>query len=107
MMWTRQQNRKNDIHALAEMKGVAWGGVAFAEEEDEPELDEEEEGREDEDEELEDGLAAEDDEPEDGLAADEEEPDGRLLLLEPGGREEEDTALGSDGMMDEKTFQCV
>lgn len=59
MRSTRQQKRKNDIHALAEMVGTGWGEEGFGVEEDEDEL----EGLE---------LEGEEDEPK-GLEEDEED----------------------------------
>jgi hypothetical protein len=84
MMSTRQQKRKKLIHALAEMTGVGWGGLAsplgtgFEEDEEEDE---------------EDGLAELDEE--EGLAAELDEEEGREL-------EEEGFAAGSDGMVVKK-----
>jgi hypothetical protein len=75
MIRTRQQNRKKDIQALAEIYGVGWAGG--------PADDDEEEGRAEDDDE-EDGRACEEDEDEEGRAEEEEE---------------EAAARGSDGML--------
>lgn len=92
MIKTRQTNRKNDIHALAEMFAVGWVGFAAEDEEDdEPPLLLLDEGREDdEDEDAAAFFGSEDDELE-GFVEEDEEEEG----LAP---EEDEAALGSDGM---------
>jgi hypothetical protein len=79
MMSTKQQKRKNDIQAFAEINGVGWTAG--------PDEDEDEDGLEEDEEEEDEALGSRDEEEEDFSALEEEE--------------EALAADGSDGMTNE------